>query len=94
MIELKFPEGITIKNGETLTVEWDPDTMTVRRCIITPARKEPFVLEGNIQKDRLGWTTFVKVGGRFVKHWIWDSLAKFEEGKRLRITIEEIDDPS
>lgn len=50
------------------------------------------VLVGTLQRDRLGWNEFVKLGGKFVRFWIWDALAEMPAGRKVRITIEVLDE--
>lgn len=57
-----------------------------------PARS----IEGVLERDRLGWPSYVKVDGRLVKFWLWDALERVVQnvpkGTRVRLSIEVLED--
>ena len=50
------------------------------------------VLIGKLIPDSKHDPEFVRLGPNWVKNWIWDELRKLPKGKRVRITIEVLDD--
>lgn len=48
------------------------------------------VITGKLERDRLGYSNYVLVGGVYVKNWVFDELAKFNPGQQVRVTVEAI----
>jgi len=49
-------------------------------------------ITGVLQRDSKRWPEYVKIGGMFVKYWVWDALERLPEGKKVRIRIEVLDE--
>ena len=48
------------------------------------------ILVGELIPDPKGWDSYVRLGGIFVKFWIWDALKRMPVGAKVRIRIEVI----